>query len=49
MKDLMDVSRDHREMVEVIRNGDLEKAEARHGAHFVRIKGLLTRTADNDH
>lgn len=42
MKNLSDVSRDHREIVEVILTGDLEKAVARHSAHFLRIKGLLT-------
>ena len=42
MKNLSDVSRDHQEIVDAILGGNLEKAVARHSAHFLRIKGLLT-------
>jgi DNA-binding FadR family transcriptional regulator len=42
MKNLSDVSLDHREIIDVIRAGDEEKAAARHSSHFLRIKGLLT-------
>ncbi len=41
MKDLMDVYRDHRQMLEVICSGNIEKAIARHQNHFSRIKRLL--------
>lgn len=42
MRDLMDVFHDHRELLDVILQGDFDKAVARHSAHFLRIKGLLT-------
>ncbi len=42
--DLLDVARDHQEMVDMLRSGDADKAASRHGEHFVRIKNLLNPT-----
>ena len=42
MTDLMDVYYDHKDILDTIMNRDLQKAVARHNAHFLRIKGLLS-------
>ena len=42
MDDLMDVSRDHQQILDMMTSEDVEKATARHNAHFGRIKRLLT-------
>ena len=42
MKNLRDVSRDHQEIVDVIKSGDIENAVRRHSSHFLRIRGLLS-------
>ncbi|MDR1626263.1 MAG: FCD domain-containing protein, partial [Spirochaetia bacterium] len=42
MKKLRDVSQDHQEIIDVIQTGNLEQAAARHSAHFLRIRGLLS-------
>ena len=41
MQDLMDVYRDHSEILHVITEGDIAKAVVRHSSHFDRIKKLL--------
>ncbi len=45
MEDLGEVSRDHQEIVDMVMRGGPERAAARHGAHFSRIKGLLAPDA----
>lgn len=42
MEDLGDVSRDHQEIVDMVRGGDVQRAIDRHSAHFSRIQDLLT-------
>jgi DNA-binding FadR family transcriptional regulator len=41
MADLLDVARDHQEIVAAIKTGDRKKAIPRHSAHFPRIQRLL--------
>jgi DNA-binding FadR family transcriptional regulator len=38
---LLDVARDHQEIVAAIKTGDRTKAIPRHSAHFPRIQRLL--------
>jgi DNA-binding FadR family transcriptional regulator len=42
IKKLRDVSHDHEEIIAAIKTGDMEQAAARHSAHFLRIRGLLS-------
>jgi DNA-binding FadR family transcriptional regulator len=42
MKKLRDVSQDHQEIIDAIQSGNPEQAVARHSAHFLRIRGLLS-------
>ncbi|MFA6505221.1 MAG: FCD domain-containing protein, partial [Treponemataceae bacterium] len=42
MDDLIDVSRDHQQILDRIKSDDIAKATERHNAHFGRIKRLLT-------
>jgi DNA-binding FadR family transcriptional regulator len=41
MKDLFEVSQDHKEIIDTIKTRNPEKAVARHHAHFPRIQQLL--------
>ncbi|MDR1316402.1 MAG: GntR family transcriptional regulator [Spirochaetales bacterium] len=42
MKELRDVSQDHKEIIDAIQTGNMEQAVTRHSAHFLRIRGLLS-------
>ena len=41
LSDLLEIARDHRDIVQSLREGTVESAVLRHRAHFDRIRSLL--------